>query len=95
MIPRQPLRASALLAALAVLAVGAQAQPVEKPPGKEKCFGVAKSGQNDCASVSGGHDCSGQARVSYSRDEWRFVPGGTCKQLKGETEDDVKARRRS
>lgn len=95
MIPRKPQASSTLLAALAVLAAGVQAQPVDKPPGKEKCYGVAKAGQNDCASVSGGHDCSGQARVSYSRDEWRYVPSGTCKQLKGETEDEVNARRRS
>ncbi|MGZ5858932.1 MAG: BufA1 family periplasmic bufferin-type metallophore, partial [Burkholderiaceae bacterium] len=28
---------------------------------KEKCFGVAKAGQNDCASSNGSHSCAGQS----------------------------------
>ena len=32
--------------------------------GKEKCFGIAKAGQNDCANASGTHSCAGQDRKS-------------------------------
>ena len=45
--------ASALAAALSfAVAAGAQAQETER------CYGVAKAGQNDCK--AGSHDCKGQ-----------------------------------
>ena len=40
---------------------------------KEKCFGIAKPGQNDCANLSGSHSCAGQSRVDKGVDEWRYV----------------------
>ena len=45
---------------------------------QEKCFGVAKSGQNDCSSADGAHSCSGQASVDNSPQEWKYVAKGTC-----------------
>jgi uncharacterized membrane protein len=84
---------AALVAAMALLAAPAQSQPTDRPAaGKEKCFGVAKAGQNDCASISGTHTCAGQGKVAFDPGEWRFVPAGTCKQLKGLTEDEAKAK---
>ena len=85
-------RLAALMAAMALLAGAAQSQTAEKPAGKEKCFGVAKAGQNDCASIFGSHTCAGQAKVAMDTSEWRYVPAGTCKQLKGLTEDEAKAK---
>ena len=38
-------------------------------PGKEKCFGIAKAGQNDCANLSGTHSCAGQSKVDLGADE--------------------------
>ena len=94
-----PLELSAtLLATIALLALSAQAQAqtMGKPTaGKEKCYGVAKAGQNDCANLSGSHSCAGQAKVALDATEWRYVPGGTCKQLKGLTEDEAQAKLRS
>lgn len=58
---------------------------------KEKCFGIAKAGQNDCASVSGAHSCAGQSKVDMDKTEWKYVAKGTCKDMKGLTADDVKA----
>ena len=55
---------------------------------KEKCFGIAKAGQNDCA--SGAHSCAGQAKVDMDKAEWKYVAAGTCKTMKGMTADEAK-----
>lgn len=82
---------SALASALALGLVGqAAAQDMAKPGGKEKCYGVAKAGQNDCANLSGSHSCAGQAKVDNSPDEWKYVPSGTCKAMKGMSEAEAK-----
>ena len=51
---------------------------------KEKCYGVAKAGQNDCA--ANGHSCAGQSKVDNSPTEWKFVPAGQCETMGGKTE---------
>jgi uncharacterized membrane protein len=58
---------------------------------KEKCFGIAKAGQNDCASIAGVHSCAGQSKVDMDKGEWKFVAKGTCKDMKGLTLDEAKA----
>jgi len=50
---------------------------------KEKCFGIAKAGQNDCASVTGTHSCAGQAKKDHDPKEWKYVPKGTCEKMGG------------
>lgn len=45
---------------------------------KEKCYGIAKAGKNDCKSASGSHSCAGQAKADGGADEWKFVEKGTC-----------------
>lgn len=50
---------------------------------KEKCYGVAKAGQNDCASSSGSHSCAGQSKVDKDPKDWKFVAKGTCAQMGG------------
>jgi uncharacterized membrane protein len=55
---------------------------------KEKCFGIAKVGQNDCA--SGVHSCAGQSKVDMDKTEWKYVATGTCKTLKGLSADEAK-----
>jgi uncharacterized membrane protein len=57
---------------------------------KEKCFGIAKAGQNDCASVSGTHSCAGQSKVDMDKGEWKYVAKGTCKEMKGLTLEEAK-----
>ncbi|MEY4562853.1 MAG: hypothetical protein RLZZ618_2130 [Pseudomonadota bacterium] len=78
---------SALASVLAMGLVGTAAAQ-DKP--KEKCYGVAKAGQNDCASLSGSHSCAGQSKVDKSADEWKYVAKGTCKEMGGKTADEVK-----
>jgi uncharacterized membrane protein len=48
---------------------------------KEKCYGIAKAGQNDCGTAS--HTCAGKAKKDNAPDEWKYVPKGTCEQLGG------------
>jgi len=47
----------------------------------EKCWGVAKAGQNDCA-AGPGTDCAGTAKSDYQKNAWMNVPGGTCTAIK-------------
>ncbi|OSZ63712.1 hypothetical protein CAP39_13755 [Sphingomonas sp. IBVSS1] len=66
-------------AVLAALAAGA-ATAAEKPK-MEKCFGVAKAGQNDCA-AGAGTSCAGTSKVDYQKNAWKLVPAGTCTKIK-------------
>lgn len=54
---------------------GASAQE-EKKAAKEKCFGIAKAGANDCGTAK--HSCAGIATKDNEPDEWKFVAKGTC-----------------
>ena len=74
---KQTLAATALaLAAITTGAALAQDKgPV--PKDKEKCFGVAKAGQNDCA-AGPGTTCAGTSKVDYQGNAWKYVPKGTC-----------------
>lgn len=49
--------------------------------GKEKCFGVALRGQNDCA-AGPGTTCQGTSTIDYQGNAWKFVDGGTCAAMK-------------
>lgn len=52
---------------------------------KEKCYGIAKAGKNDCASADGAHSCAGQAKVDNGAAEWKYVAKGTCEKVGGKT----------
>jgi len=65
--------AGSLAAALSLLAIAASAQDAAK----EKCYGVALKGQNDCA-AGPGTTCAGTSKVDYQGNSWKLVPKGTC-----------------
>jgi uncharacterized membrane protein len=65
--------AGSLAAALSLLAIAASA----KDAAKEKCYGVALKGQNDCA-AGPGTTCAGTSRIDYQGNSWKLVPKGTC-----------------
>jgi uncharacterized membrane protein len=44
---------------------------------KEKCYGVALKGQNDCA-AGPGTTCQGTSTMDFQGNAWKFVQGGTC-----------------
>ena len=45
----------------------------------EKCYGVVKSGKNDCGSSK--HPCAGQATKDADKSEWIYLPKGVCGRL--------------
>jgi uncharacterized membrane protein len=47
---------------------------------KEKCFGVALKGQNDCA-AGPGTTCQGTSTTDFQGNAWKFVQGGTCSSI--------------
>jgi uncharacterized membrane protein len=55
----------------------------DKKANMEKCLGIAKAGQNDCAATDGSHACSGQAKMDKSAVEWKYVAKGTCEKEGG------------
>lgn len=54
--------------------------PVRADDAKEKCFGVALKGQNDCA--AGAHSCAGMSKVDYDGQSFKLVPAGSCTAMK-------------
>jgi uncharacterized membrane protein len=83
---------SALASALSLGLVASVTAHAQDSKGKEKCYGVAKAGQNDCSNLSESHACAGMAKVDNAPDEWKYVAKGTCKQMKGMTEAEAKAK---
>lgn len=48
---------------------------------KEKCFGVAMAGGNDCA-AGAGTSCAGTSKVNFQGNSWKYVAKGTCTTMK-------------
>lgn len=66
-----------MLAAAAAMAAGTMTAHAADMTGKEKCYGVAMAGENDCA-AGAGTTCAGTSKVDYQGDAWKLVPAGTC-----------------
>jgi uncharacterized membrane protein len=77
--------AAAALAGALALTAGLPAVAAE-PAALEKCYGVAKAGQNSCASSVGTHSCAGLSTVDYDGQEWRTVRAGSCAPQGGKLE---------
>ena len=74
----------AALAGLVAIGFAASlaAQPVVQKEGTEKCYGVAKGGQNDCGTAK--HACAAQgAKTDNDPTEWKYVAKGTCDKMGG------------
>lgn len=50
---------------------------------KEKCYGVAKAGHNDCGNAQKTHSCAAQSTVDGEGGEWVALPKGTCDKIVG------------
>lgn len=75
-----------VVTAAALAAVVAGALSVAQPSfagDKEKCYGIAKAGQNDCANLAGTHSCAAQSTVDFDIGEYKVVDAGTCEALGG------------
>lgn len=67
----------AIAASLASALTAQFAGAAQAQEGKEKCFGVALAGKNDCAAGEG-TTCAGTSKVDYQGNAWTLVPAGTC-----------------
>ncbi len=65
--------AGALVAAVSTVAAPTSTLAQEQ----EKCYGISKAGQNDCA-AGPGTTCAGTSTIDYQTNAWKLVPKGTC-----------------
>ena len=75
---------SLALLTLATLSTGnaiAQSKDTMPAAEKERCYGVAMAGKNDCA-AGPGTTCAGTAKMDYQGNAWKYVPAGTCTSIK-------------
>lgn len=72
--------AASFTSALALSAVPASAQDASR----ERCFGVAMKGQNDCA-AGAGTTCAGTSKVDFQGNAWKYVAKGTCEKMASKT----------
>ncbi len=71
--------ALALGSALALSAASASAAD-----DKEKCFGVALKGKNDCK-AGPGTTCAGTSKIDHQGNAWSLVPKGSCEKTASPT----------
>ncbi|MFO1274393.1 MAG: DUF2282 domain-containing protein [Rubrivivax sp.] len=78
--------ASALSAALILAAPAVRAADAADRASmdKEKCFGIAMKGKNDCA-AGPGTTCAGTSKVDYQANAWSYVPKGSCEKTASKT----------
>jgi len=68
----------AAIAMAAGIAAGLAVAPAHAAkPEMEKCYGVAKAGQNDCA-AGPGTSCAGTSTRDYQGNAWKLVEKGSC-----------------
>lgn len=72
--------AAAVLASAAAMTLTATA--AEAAGAKEKCYGVALAGKNDCA-AGPGTSCSGTSTINYQGNAWKYVSKGSCVNMGG------------
>lgn len=71
---------TAALTGMLAVATNAHADG-DKMEGKEKCYGIAKAGKNDCASKTAGNSCAGHG--AKDGDGFLVVPAGMCEKIVG------------
>ncbi len=72
--------AAAALAAAATLSLSATA--AQAAGAKEKCYGIALAGKNDCA-AGPGTTCAGTSTADYQGNAWKYVAKGSCVEMGG------------
>ena len=70
--------AGAFVAALATTSATTSTEAVAAE--KEKCYGVALAGKNDCK-AGAGTSCAGTSKVDFQKNAWSLVDKGTCENI--------------
>lgn len=76
--------AIALATALGAALSTASAPLAAEEADKEKCYGLALKGKNDCK-AGPGTTCAGTAQRDYQGNAWKYVPKGTCEKTASPT----------
>jgi uncharacterized membrane protein len=80
-----PTIAAALSLAIgAAMTLSATTADAQAPGAKEKCYGVALQGKNDCA-AGAGTTCAGSSVRDHQGNAWKYVPQGTCEKTASPT----------
>jgi uncharacterized membrane protein len=77
---QQTIIRNALMGLVAIGVTSAAHAQTQATP-KEKCYGVSKAGQNECA--AGKNSCAGTSKVDNDPTAWKLVAKGTCEKMGG------------
>jgi uncharacterized membrane protein len=83
-VQRRTLSTAGLALAMGAALTLASAPAVAQSSGKEKCFGVARKGKNDCA-AGPGTSCAGSSVRDYQGNAWNYVAKGSCEKTTSPT----------
>jgi uncharacterized membrane protein len=83
---KSAIAASVLGAAMSLSALSLATMTAARADDQEKCYGIAKAGENACSSASNAamHSCAGHSTAAYSGQDWKLVPAGTCEKMGGQ-----------
>ena len=76
---------SAAVTSLLVLGIAASAGAAYAAD-EEKCWGVAKAGQNACNTNKSKHSCAGHSKVDNDPNDFIPLPKGSCEKIGGKLE---------
>ena len=77
---QQAIIRNALMGLVALGVTGTATAQAQSTP-KEKCYGVSKAGQNECA--AGKNSCAGTSKVDNDPTAWKLVAKGSCEKMGG------------
>lgn len=80
----KPLITTSLAIALGAAMTLAAAPVAAQSADKEKCYGVALKGKNDCK-AGPGTSCAGTSVRDHQGNAWSMVPKGTCEKTASKT----------
>lgn len=76
--------AAALALAVGAALTFANAPAAAQATDKEKCYGVALKGKNDCA-AGPGTTCAGTSKTDFQGNAWSYVAKGSCEKTASKT----------
>ena len=69
-----------------LLALGITVSGFTYAADEERCYGVAKAGQNACNTNPSMHSCAGLSKIDDDANDYIPVPQGTCLKVGGKLE---------
>jgi uncharacterized membrane protein len=76
--------ASLAIALGTAMTIAASPVAAQQMADKEKCYGVALKGKNDCK-AGAGTSCAGTAKIDHQGNAWSLVPKGSCEKTVSKT----------